>query len=229
MKPIILISANVNKSAKNRDQIALDFNYLQAINEAGGEPIVVTPFSDVQRLAELACGWMITGGADLPPILYTQDRHEKTELLESSRLTTEQSLFSNFAHTDKPILGICFGCQFLNVVHGGTLVQHMPDKLGHDRHTEGASTVVLENGSKLKAFGVPSEFDALCFHHQMVDVVAPNWNVAALDITDKTPEAIEEQSDRFRIGVQWHPERTLDSEASKTLFKAFIEACATQR
>ncbi|SRR5581483_11013910 len=226
MKPVIGISANISNNAKGGDQASLEFEYLCCVHSAGGEPFIISPFSSAERAANLIDGWLITGGADLPPCLYGQPLHEQTKLMDERRTTMEQRMFEQFKNTGKPILGICFGMQFLNVMHGGTLQQHLPDQVKHERHTQGESLIRIEPGSRLDAIGLPREFKARCFHHQAVDQAAEGWNVVAHDSDDGCIEAIEQSGSSWRIGVQWHPERTAESEASKKLFRAFVEACS---
>lgn len=230
MSPLIAVSTTISEGAPGNDQVRLDFAYLERIRQAGGEPVLVTPFSDPERIADLVDGWMITGGPDLPPTLYGQaDVHPKCKLIKEERLDIETAMLTAFADSAKPILGICFGMQFLNVKSCGTLHQHLPDVVGHERHTKGESVVVLDPDSRLARAGVSLRFRAKCSHHQAIDRVASGWRIVATDEEDGQIEAIEEESDRWRVAVQWHPERTPDSEATHRIFEAFVRECATRR
>ena len=129
--------------------------YQQAIAAAGGVPIPASPFADVSEMEEIADGWLITGGDDLPGELYGQQTHAQAKLAHPLRYPFEKSLFDAFFPGSKPILGICFGSQFLVVMSGGSLKQHLPDVLGHANHTEGITSVAA-TGRLCETFGVTS-------------------------------------------------------------------------
>ena len=201
------------------------FEYQQAIAAAGGVPSPASPFAEVTEMEEIADGWFITGGDDLPGELYGQQTHAQAKLAHPLRYPFEKSLFEAFFPGNKPILGICFGSQFLAVMSGGSLQQHLPDVLGHANHTEGTTSVVA-TGRLCEIVGT-APFEVACFHHQGIADVGAGWSISAR-AEDATVEAIEHES-RWAFGVQWHPERTLESSASKALFRAFIEEASRRR
>ena len=220
-KPRILISPDFTRPGTvPRDRTTVTLEYQQAIADAGGTPIVASPFAEVDTLVDLADGWLITGGDDMPGELYGQQTHPESKLAHPMRFDFEKSLFTAFFSTSKPILGICFGSQFLAVASGGTLHQHLPDLLGHANHTEGRTNVTASG--RLGAIVGHSPFDVACFHHQGIDTVGDDWSICAR-ADDGSSEAIE-HNHKWAFGVQWHPERTAESAASKALFAAFIAA-----
>ena len=131
--------------------------------------------------------------------------------------------------SDLPIFGICYGCQFLNVKRGGTLIQHVPDVVGHEEHSGGTmQKYSLLESSVLARSAIASSIEGKSYHHQAVDAVAEGLVVSAR-AKDGTIEAIEDQTKPFWVGVQWHPERTPEDPVTQNLFKAFIGAAAKYR
>lgn len=225
-RPLILISPDFTRPGTvPRDRTTVTLEYQEIIAAAGGQPIVASPFADVNELAALADGWLITGGDDIPGETYGQETHLAARLAHPLRYPFEKSLLSAFFPTRKPILGICFGSQFLAVAFGGSLQQHVPEVVGHDNHTEGKS-LVTATGRLAEIVGNES-FEVACFHHQSIDAPGDGWNVAATS-SDGIVEGVEHPS-QWAFGVQWHPERTAESSASKALFEAFVGQSRSQR
>lgn len=225
MRPRILISPDFTRPGDGRERTMLALQYQQAVATAGGQPIVASPFADAEELAEIADGWLITGGDDFPGELFGQPTHPAAKLAHPLRYPFEKYLLSAFLHTDKPILGICYGSQFLSIASGGSVHQHLPDVLGNDHHTDGKSMITASG--KLASIVGSEPFEVACFHHQAIDEPGAVWAVCAR-AEDGTVEAIE-HSDRWALGVQWHPERTPDSPQTKRLFKAFVAEASLRR
>ena len=225
-KPRILISPDFTRPGTvPRDRTQVTLEYQQAIANAGATPVIASPFADAEDLLSIADGWLITGGDDMPGELYGQETHSEAKLANPMRYEFEKRLFETFFATSKPILGICYGSQFLAVVGGGSLNQHIPELLGHGNHTEGRSMVTAEG--RLAEIVGSAPFEVACFHHQGIEKVGDGWVVCAR-AQDGCVEAIEHES-RWAFGVQWHPERTAESAASKALFGAFIEEANRRR
>lgn len=225
-RPIILISPDFTRPGTvPRDRTTVTLEYQEAIAAAGGQPIVASPFAEVDQLAELADGWLITGGDDIPGEIYGQETHHAARLAHPLRYPFEKSLLSWFFPSGKPILGICFGSQFLAVAFGGSLQQHVPDIVGHENHTEGKSMVTPTG--KLAGIVGTDPFEVACFHHQSIAAPGEGWNIAATS-SDGIIEGIEHSS-QWAFGVQWHPERTAESSASKALFAAFTNQAKNRR
>lgn len=225
-KPRILISPDFTRPGTvPRDRTQVTLEYQQAIANAGGTPIIASPFADAEELLSIADGWLITGGDDMPGELYGQETHAEAKLAHPMRFDLEKRLFASFFATSKPILGICYGSQFLAVVDGGSLNQHIPETLGHANHTKGRSMVTAER--RLAEIVGNAPFQVACFHHQGIDAVGDGWAISAW-AQDGCVEAIEHES-RWAFGVQWHPERTADSGPSRALFGAFVEEANRRR
>lgn len=225
-KPRILISPDFTRPGTvPRDRTTVTLEYQRAVAEAGGVPVVASPFADADNLLDIADAWLITGGDDLPGELYGRPTHEEAKLVHPMRFESEKRLLDAFFPADKPILGICFGSQFLAVAFGGTLNQHLPDTLGHAHHTEGRS-IITATGRLGEVIG-SDPFEVACFHHQGIETTGSEWSISA-HAADGCVEAIEHAS-KWAFGVQWHPERTPESHASKALFGAFIEEANLRR
>ena len=163
---------------------------------------------------------VFAGGADLDPTLYGEEPHPETAGLRPERDAAELPLMRAALDRDVPLLAICRGMQVLSVVRGGSLVQHLPDVVGHDGHRPGRGVyglhdVRLAPGSRVHQVlgehaSVPS------YHHQGLA------SAGSLAVTgwadDGTVEAVEEPSRRFAVGVLWHPEVSEDLR----LFEALV-------
>jgi len=203
--------------------------YVRAVNESGGRAVLI-PEDDpgIDILAALD-GIIFTGGGDVTPSLYGAEPDPQTVAVPD-RDAAEYLLMRAALDADLPLLAICRGMQLMAVASGGTLWQHLPDVLGHDRHrtqTEiryTAHPVRLEPGSVIhKLLG--DEVMVNSRHHQGVaalgSLVATGWTPGdTLPDGSELIEAVEDPSKRFALGVQWHPEDTGD----RRLFEALVEA-----
>jgi putative glutamine amidotransferase len=176
-------------------------------------------------------GLIVTGGAfDVDPALFGASSKHASVTTKDRRTAFEFAITQGALQADKPVFGICGGQQLLNVVLGGTLIQHIPDEvenaLAHEQpnpRTEPGHKVVIARGTQLHKITRSDELAVNSAHHQAVKDVAPG---VVIDATapDGVIEGIEDPRRRFCIGVQWHPEYGL-SEGDKRLFAAFIAAC----
>jgi putative glutamine amidotransferase len=138
----------------------------------------------------------------------------------------------------KPILGICYGLQSLNVYHSGTLVQHIESAINHSpgRTVTNAHTVTIEPESRLAEIVGASEAIAVnSSHHQSADAAGDGLRIVARSAEDGVIEALEgTASEHFVLAVQWHPERSVDeapevAQSAQAIFRAFIEAARAKR
>lgn len=224
--PIVLVSADVVADEVRDYRVQIDGRYLDALLSADCRVLLAAPGGCQEELVRIADGWLITGGDDLPEDLLGEPLHPEARVAHPLRIAMERELYHHFAATDKPILGICFGCQFLNVIEGGKMIQHIPDLPEAAEHRETTHSVVTEPDTLLRAI-LGEEALVASSHHQAIRTPAPGWRVAARS-DDGIIEAVERSGKPFRLGVQWHPERTPDSPATRALFAAFVEA-ATRR
>lgn len=228
MRPVIGITSYVEQArwgVWDVSAVVLPVRYVQSIEEAGATAVLLPPSAaaSAEVLGRLD-GVVFAGGADLDPALYGEQPHDETAGLRPERDAAEMPLMRAALDRDLPVLGICRGMQVLTVVRGGTLLQHLPDVLGHERHRPapgvyGLHHVRLEPGSLAHqvlgpAVSVPS------YHHQGVakagSLAVTGW------ADDDTPEVVEDPALRFAIGVLWHPEAGDDPR----LFEALVRAAA---
>ncbi|MFO1058955.1 MAG: gamma-glutamyl-gamma-aminobutyrate hydrolase family protein [Dongiaceae bacterium] len=211
---------------------ALRQNYAAAVARAGGLPVLL-PHEPEQAddYLERLDGLVITGGAfDIDPALFGADSRHPTVKTKDRRTRFELAITRGALERDLPVLGICGGQQLLNVILGGTLIQHIPDEvpdaLAHEQpnpRTEPGHVVRLEGGTRLQTICGVREQPVNSAHHQAARDVGADVVVSAL-APDGVIEGIEAPRRRFCLGVQWHPEYAI-STGDERLFDAFVAAC----
>lgn len=227
-KPLIGITVDFKPASDQgltSGKLELNWNYAEAVSRFGGIPLLIPPqaVDDVERLATILDGWLIPGGNDIDAKYFGEASHPAVETIEDARFSVEAALYRSLP-PGVPILGICYGCQFLNVMEGGTLIQHLPDVLGENDHTGNTPQVHhLKTGSKLQEVSGAESIRGKSSHHQAIKSLGKGMEVSA-EHADGTIEAIESNEKPFVLGVQWHPERTMDDPATQRLFTSFIEA-----
>jgi len=204
--------------------------YVDAVQEAGAVPVVLPPVNDEEALATYAQrldGLVLVGGRDIPPETYGEEATATLVPMPSARWEFESALLRGWLATDKPVLGICLGSQFANVVQGGTLIQDIPTEVGDEVvHATPAGVhhrVRIDPGSRLYAILGESEVDVWARHHQAVDSLGQGLTVVARS-DDGLVEATEMRSKPFALFVQWHPERMAGTEHREKIFRALVEA-----
>jgi putative glutamine amidotransferase len=210
---------------------ALRENYCAAVVRAGGLPILLPHEpEESQHYLSLIDGLIVTGGAfDVDPALFGAAARHATVTTKDRRTRFEWAITRGAVDADKPVLGICGGQQLLNVVLGGTLVQHIPDEipnaLAHEQpnpRDEPGHDIAIVPGSLLHRITGAAELPVNSAHHQAVKDAAPG---AIVDATapDGVVEGIEMPGRRFCLGVQWHPEFGI-TDADRAIFRAFVDA-----
>jgi putative glutamine amidotransferase len=214
--------------------------YTQAIQLAGGEPVTIpldlTP-AEVMKLIEKCDGVLLPGSpADVDPAKYDAKRHEKTDAADPKRDTVDELLLQDAYNMRKPVLGICYGLQILNVYRSGTLIQHIESSINHaiGRKAPIAHTAEIAPGSLLAEITVPPgsslTIPVNSSHHQSADSIGDGLRAVARCPDDGIIEAVEGTSpDHFVLAVQWHPERSVETdEPSRAIFRALVEAAQTR-
>ncbi len=204
-------------------------DYVRAVERAGGRPLLVPPSTaGVEETLDAVDGLVFSGGSDIDPELYGHDTHPETTDVVRERDDAELALLEAALARDLPVLAICRGLQLLNVAHGGDLVQHLPEAVGHEqhRHTAGVFAdheVTTEEGTTLRAL-VGGPVPVKSHHHQGLGRLGDGLRVSA-HAEDGSPEALEDPSRRFAVGVLWHPEAGDDLR----LFEALVEQAIRYR
>jgi anthranilate synthase component 2/putative glutamine amidotransferase len=206
--------------------VLLPSSYADAVAEAGGEPILLpTGAVSAEAIGRLD-GLVLAGGADVDPVRYDQEAGPHTAT-RPERDASEIALLQAALDRDLPMLAVCRGMQLLNVLLGGTLLQHLPDVPGTEPHQLGLGLfaerkVRTAPGSAVgRILGPSTTVD--CHHHQALDRIAPGVSVSAW-ADDGLVEAVELPGRRFCLGVQWHPEAADD----RRLFAALVAAAGAR-
>lgn len=213
--------------------------YEIAIIQAGGEPVCI-PLdllpAEVMKLIERCDGVVLPGSkADVDPAKYNAMREPHTAAADRKRDTVDELLLQDAYNMRKPLLGICYGLQMLNVYRSGTLVQHLGTPVNHEagRNVANAHKVHIEAGSRLaKIIGNVAGAEGVAVnsnHHQAAGLVGDGLRVTARCSEDGTIEAIEDTSpEHFVVAVQWHPERSVDTDKfSMEIFHSLVDAAGT--
>jgi len=213
--------------------------YERAVEIAGGTPVRITldrTPAAVMNLIERCDAVLLPGSkADVDPAKYNATRNEKTASADARRDTVDELLLQDAYNMRKPILGICYGLQILNVQRSGTLIQHIESPVNHEagRKVPVAHMVEVDAGSRLA--GIVKAVSGLeiavnSSHHQAADIVGDGLRVVARCPQDGIIEALEGTSpDHFVLAVQWHPERSVENdEPSRAIFKALVDAAQTR-
>ncbi|MHC4395748.1 MAG: gamma-glutamyl-gamma-aminobutyrate hydrolase family protein [Planctomycetota bacterium] len=235
-RPLIGITS-VYKIGENSSAAStvVDFTYVQAVTDNGGAPVILPTIKTeeiIARYADQFDGLVLVGGADIPPSAYGQLPHETVVQMPPQRYGFERKLIALWLDTGKPILGVCLGMQFTNVVSGGTMIQDIPSQVGTKVIHRGDIAyhwVNIEPGSILaEILGREREF-VYSTHHQAVKDLGAGLKVIART-DDGVIEALERTDGPFGLFVQWHPEfMTDDTTHRDAIYGALIRACIEQK
>lgn len=228
-KPLVAVFGS---QSDNKRMQVIRTNYLTSISAAGGIPFLVPMFAskeDYRQIAETADGFFFAGGVDIRPSFYKEETLPECGEIDDDRDHSEFSALEEIKKTEKPMFGVCRGIQVLNVFGGGTLWQDIPAQCnGNIFHSQKESVnertheVIINKDSMLYDIVKKDRISVNSFHHQAVKDTPFTVSARA---EDGIIEAIEDQSNRFFLGVQWHPEHTFDvDDESKKLFSAFVSA-----
>ena len=198
--------------------------YVDAIQRAGGIPVVVPPNEDVDAVRatiDRCDGMVLLGGGDVDPRNYGQTERARLFGVNPFLDTFEINAVRHALSLDMPVLAICRGHQVLNVALGGTLVQHLEN---FEEHRGVLHPVSVVPDSRVAAAMCTTEPLAMSYHHQAIDSPAAPLRIVAT-AADGTIEAVEHRDKRWVVGVQWHPEDTAHEDpANQGLFDAVVQA-----
>lgn len=209
----------------------LPHTYIAAIEEAGGAPLLIPSLevhlAEPERILDVIDGLFLPGGRDLDASLYGSEAHPTNDPPLRVRDELEIALTRRARDRGMPVFGACRGLQVLNVALGGTLEQHLGDRVDLTPHRDVVGTftshrVSIEPGSLLARLTGESSFEIASHHHQGVGELAAGLVVSA-SAPDGVIEAVEAADGPFCLGVQWHPEERLDPEGL-ALVRAFVAA-----
>lgn len=232
MKPIIGITT-FEEEVKGYH--TLNTNYINAVFAAGGIPIsipIINDEEDYDYYVNLIDGIIFSGGIDVSPLSYGENPIKEVKFLSSVRDKYEFGLLKRAYEKKLPILGICRGCQLINVFLGGTLYQdineQVPNALGHcpGPHLleEIYHTINIKEGTKLHSIFGKDKIYVNSYHHQSINKLGENLKITAVS-EDGIIEAIEATDERFLIGVQFHPEALQKKYPEfQRIFKELINA-----
>lgn len=214
--PIIGITAD-SESAGGYSKFpwyALRQNYAASVKDVGGMPVVLAHEPElVPAYLDMIDALIVTGGAfDVDPALYGASETHESVVTKDERTQFEWAITKGALERQMPVLGICGGQQLLNVVLGGSLIQHIPDSvpacLPHEQpnpRDEVGHDVSIVEGSLLHRLTGVAAMGVNSAHHQAVERVGEGTVVSA-SAQDGVIEAIEHPGYRYCLGVQWHPE-----------------------
>lgn len=211
-------------------------SYVEAVQEVGGEPVVISlqwPPDEIARRINECSAILLTGSkADVDPQKYSAPRHEKTAPADPLRDTADELLLQDAYNMRKPILGICYGLQTLNVWRTGSLIQHIDSQVQHDPkdEIEPAHKIEIEADSLLaREIGQVEKqavFAVNSSHHQAAKELGDALRVVARCPADGVIEALEgTDPGHYVLAVQWHPEKDFKTDVpSRRIFEGLVRA-----
>lgn len=234
MKPVVGV---IPLFDEEKDSIWMVPGYMEGIRMAGGIPIILplkAREDEIIQVAQMCNGFLFTGGHDVDPALYHEEKSEKCGSVNHDRDVLEQRIFEYALEADKPVFGICRGIQLINVLCGGTLYQDLHAEYQGTKKVEHhmqppydvpCHQVEILRGTPLAKLLNKSTLAVNSYHHQAIKDLAKKLEPMAVS-EDGLVEAVYMPGKRFIQAVQWHPEFIyLADEDECKLFRAFVDAC----
>jgi putative glutamine amidotransferase len=232
-RPLIGVCAAVERASfgvwKDEPAVLLPLSYSRAIHGAGGMMAMLPPdrlaTEDPGELLDRIDALVLGGGADIDPESQGVDAHPETIGSNPDRDRFEIALARAALERGIPLLGVCRGMQIMTVACGGTLDQHLPDRLGHERHRPVPGSwaeheVRIEPGSLVARAAGAERLIVKTHHHQGVDAIPDSFAATAWATDDESVEAIESPAGAFALGVLWHPEEDPEDRVIPALIES---------
>lgn len=244
-----LILVNCDFDEKPDPRSFLYRSYTDSILRAGGVPIlmpILRKREEIRKLLSLAQGVLLSGGDDPNPKRYGEELHPKTLLMNPEKEEADFMLAEEALKSGLPVFGICWGMQLINIVLGGNLIQDIPSEKSRDTvhklpdRQPAYHKIMVESFSRVgemirrcgweghgqkKKSAEPLSVEVNSFHHQAVNRLGGGLRSVAV-APDGIVEAVEGDTARFLVGVQWHPERMPNDPLAQELFKTFVGVCS---
>jgi len=212
---------------------ALRQNYAEAIEHQGGIALMLPyQLNAAETYLEIIDGLVVPGGDfDIDPAMFGAKEVHETVTMKPSRTTFEVAMLQGAMDRKMPVLGICAGQQLMNVLLGGTLIQHIPDSvpncLEHEQpnpRTETSHSIEIPEGTLLHQIVGSTEMQVNSSHHQAVEAVGKGVVIDAI-APDGVIEGIEYPAHPFCLGVEWHPEYEI-TQGDRDIMAALVKASA---
>lgn len=214
-QPLIGITTGGEGHLPNKPEL-----YLQAVERAGASAAFIGPRDDLPAVLERYDGFIIPGGRDVDPLLYNEKKMSDTTREDAARMRFDRAIIHGARHQGKPLLGICYGMQLMNVALGGSLYQDIGKQIGDMlHHREKNHEVRVDRNPFLRA----GHYEVNSSHHQALKRIGMGLKAFAF-APDGVAEALYALQAPFLLGVQWHPER-MSGDLSRSVFSCFTEAC----
>jgi putative glutamine amidotransferase len=218
-RPLIGICAAVERAHwgpwTDEPAVLVPVSYSNAIQAAGGIPVLLPPdpvsADSPDELLDRIDALIVGGGADIDAAIHGAEPHAETKGTNPARDEFELALASRALEREMPLLGVCRGMQILNVATGGTIDQHLPERVGHERHRPIPGTwteheVRLAPGSLAAQAAGSERLSIKSHHHQGIGEIGEGLEATGWATDDEVIEAIESPGGGFTLGVLWHPE-----------------------
>lgn len=207
-RPLIGITIDIEK-----EYLKIKSHYTEAILRAGALPLLLPPHKGIIKgIKDLIDGLIISGGGDIPPEYYGERPEVKNlRIVDRKRIEFEFRILREFLGSGKPVLGICYGMQLINVFFGGSLFQDIKG------HSEGFHEVEVTQNRLIPSGNHPVNSS----HHQAIKKKGTGIIEIGVSKKDGIIEAIAHRDHPCLFGIQWHPER-MEGELSERIFENYV-------
>jgi len=234
-KPLIGLTTSRMPNPSGRPAYGTNLPYSETIANAGGLPVLIPlnlSNNELDALIPRLDGILFTGGYDIDPRQFGNQPHPKVEGIDVERDRMEMHLVQSVIQVSMPFLGICRGCQVINVALGGSLYEDLPEQFpGAIRHDNNnlprnylAHSITINPDSHLRQIVTSDTTLVNSLHHQGVCKLSLALKASAV-APDGLIEAFEVPDHPFGLAVQWHPEELQEHESMRRLFHAFVQSC----